>query len=42
MEEMSIEEIGQALELPQGTVLSHLHRGKQQLRSILEREMSNG
>lgn len=41
MEEMSVQEIGQALELPTGTVLSHLHRGKQQLRVFLEREMSN-
>ncbi|MDP1563625.1 MAG: RNA polymerase sigma factor [Pirellulaceae bacterium] len=42
VEEMSVDEIGQALELPQGTVLSHLHRGKQQLRAILEREMASG
>ncbi|MBL8888563.1 MAG: sigma-70 family RNA polymerase sigma factor [Planctomycetaceae bacterium] len=41
MEEMSVHEISQALELPTGTVLSHLHRGKQQLRVFLEREMSN-
>lgn len=41
MEEMSVHDIGQALELPTGTVLSHLHRGKQQLRVFLEREMSN-
>lgn len=42
IEDMSVNEIGQALELPQGTVLSHLHRGKQQLRKILEREMASG
>jgi RNA polymerase sigma-70 factor (ECF subfamily) len=42
MEDMSVEEIGQALDLPQGTVLSHLHRGKKQLREILLREMANG
>lgn len=42
MEDMSIDEIGQALGLPQGTVLSHLHRGKKQLREILHREMANG
>ncbi len=41
MEEMTVEEISQALELPQGTVLSHLHRGKQQLRAILERETTH-
>jgi len=41
MEGLSVEEIGQALELPQGTVLSHLHRVKQQLRAILEREISH-
>ncbi len=42
MEGLSVAEIGQALELPPGTVLSHLHRGKQQLRAILEREIPHG
>lgn len=41
MEDMSTEEISHSLELPLGTVLSHLHRGKQQLRQILERELAN-
>jgi len=38
MEDLSVDEIGRVLELPQGTVLSQLHRGKQKLREILQRQ----
>ncbi len=39
MEGLSVEEISTALELPAGTVLSQLSRGKQKLREVLERQL---
>lgn len=38
MEGMSIEEIGQALRLPQGTIKNRMFRGRQKLAEILGRE----
>lgn len=38
MEELSVQEISEVLDLPTGTVVSHLHRGRQALRRVLERE----
>lgn len=35
VEELSMVEIAAAMEMPEGTVKSHLHRGKQQLKTIL-------
>jgi RNA polymerase sigma-70 factor (ECF subfamily) len=35
-QEMSIEQIADAIEIPVGTVKSHLHRGRAAMRKILE------
>ncbi len=40
MEGMSVDEASQVLEIPRGTVLSRLHRGRDRLRKILNRESS--
>ena len=40
MEGMSVEEAAGALDLPRGTVLSRLHRGREKLKSILTREFA--
>lgn len=37
MEGMSVEEAGEILDVPRGTVLSRLHRGRKQLKTIIER-----
>ena len=38
MESMSVDEAATVLDLPRGTVLSRLHRGRQKLKEILIRE----
>lgn len=38
MEGMSVDEAAKVLEIPRGTVLSRLHRGRERLREILGRE----
>ena len=38
MEGMSVDEAAKVLEIPRGTVLSRLHRGRERLREILSRE----
>ena len=38
MEQMSVEQAATILEVPQGTVMSRLHRGRQKLKEILNRE----
>jgi RNA polymerase sigma-70 factor (ECF subfamily) len=40
MEGLTVDEAATILELPRGTVLSRLHRGKQKLKEILMRERS--
>lgn len=40
MEQMSVDEAAEVLELPRGTVLSRLHRGRQKLKEILSRELN--
>ena len=39
MEQLSVDEAARVLDLPRGTVLSRLHRGRQKLKSILERQL---
>ena len=38
MKGMRYEELAEALDLPMGTVKTHLHRAKRQLRQLLETE----
>ena len=38
IEECTIEEIAQVLEMPVGTVKSHIHRGRNQLKRIFSEE----
>lgn len=40
MEGMSVEAAGEVLDVPRGTVLSRLHRGRKQLKTIIERMQS--
>lgn len=40
MEGLTVEEAAEILQLPRGTVLSRLHRGRQKLKEILMRESS--
>ena len=40
MEGMSVDDASKVLEVPRGTVLSRLHRGRERLREILSRESS--
>ncbi len=42
MEGLSVEEAAAILELPRGTVLSRLHRGRQKLKQLLQPEASPG
>ncbi len=39
MEGLSVEEAAEALDIPKGTVLSRLHRGRAKLKSILQRDI---
>ena len=40
LEGMTVEEAAKALDVPRGTVLSRLHRGRQKLKEILGREQT--
>jgi RNA polymerase sigma-70 factor (ECF subfamily) len=40
--DQSIEEIGKVLDVPSGTVKTHLHRGRAELRALWERERNVG
>ena len=39
MEGLSVDEAAEALDLPRGTVLSRLHRGRKRLKEIMTRQM---
>ncbi len=39
MEELSVQEVATALELPPGTVMSRLHRARKKLKAIIERQI---
>lgn len=39
MEDLSVEEIAESMDLPPGTVMSRLHRGRKKLKAIIDRQL---